>query len=435
MLAAAAIAAGLFTATANAQEYARLIRENPERSCSEYHYYEYLPGPETPAPKGYKPFYISHYNRHGSRYYTSGGTIRSAIEGLSKANEAGLLTEEGKLLLRQLDTLHREHQGMYGMLTERGGEELRGIGRRMAENYRKVFKGRNEVECVSSYWPRCLMSMANLVTALDDEIEGLDYHYVTGPKYLDYISMDLNLDGLFERSAVFEKKMAAKYVESERIESRIFTDKEKAAETIDDVPSLIRSIYYAGSISPNTIAHPDILSHFDVEELISQWIVRSDRMYYRYGISAEEGDYVQAIAKPLIYDIVEKADAALEAGSDRAADLRFGHDVGLLPLVGALGIETMEERWDSEKAHEHWYSFDKISMASNLQMVFYRNRKGEVLVKLVYNERETSIPALESFSGPYYRWSDLRRHFLNTADAIPDDDIVKDGAESERTGV
>ena len=29
--------------------------------------YEYLPGPQTPAPKGYKPFYISHYGRHGSR--------------------------------------------------------------------------------------------------------------------------------------------------------------------------------------------------------------------------------------------------------------------------------------------------------------------------------------------------------------------------------
>ena len=50
-------------------------------------------------------------------------------------------------------------------------------------------------------------------------------------------------------------------------------------------------------------------------------------------------------------------------------------------------------------------------MASNLQMIFYRNKSGDVLVKLMYNEKETTIPALKTFSGPYYKWSDLRQYF------------------------
>lgn len=40
-------------------------------------------------------------------------------------------------------------------------------------------------------------------------------------------------------------------------------------------------------------------------------------------------------------------------------------------------------------------------------MIFYRHpRKDEVLVKLLFNEQETSILAIGP--GPYYRWSELR---------------------------
>ena len=49
-------------------------------------------------------------------------------------------------------------------------------------------------------------------------------------------------------------------------------------------------------------------------------------------------------------------------------------------------------------------------MGCNLAMVFYRNRKGEVLVKLLENEKETTIPAIPSYCGPYYRWEDFKEY-------------------------
>lgn len=52
-------------------------------------------------------------------------------------------------------------------------------------------------------------------------------------------------------------------------------------------------------------------------------------------------------------------------------------------------------------------------MASNLQMVFYSNRKGNILVKLLYNEKETAIPALTPECGPYYSWSVLKDYLLS----------------------
>lgn len=52
------------------QEVMALLKEDPTRSVNLHHNYE-APSKivDTPAPKGYKPFYVSHYGRHGSRYH------------------------------------------------------------------------------------------------------------------------------------------------------------------------------------------------------------------------------------------------------------------------------------------------------------------------------------------------------------------------------
>ena len=118
-----------FSFSAKAQTYRDKIEENPERAGGVYHYYEYAPSALTKVPKGYKPFYISHYGRHGSRYHTSANLFKGAVETLSSAEKAGLLTEEGKLLKMQIDSINMEHQGMFGMLTERGAAEIVGVTR------------------------------------------------------------------------------------------------------------------------------------------------------------------------------------------------------------------------------------------------------------------------------------------------------------------
>ena len=46
-------------------------------------------------------------------------------------------------------------------------------------------------------------------------------------------------------------------------------------------------------------------------------------------------------------------------------------------------------------------------------MIFYRNKQEDILVKIMYNEKETAIPALKTMSGPYYKWSELKE-YLNS---------------------
>ena len=111
---------------------------------------------------------------------------------------------------------------------------------------------------------------------------------------------------------------------------------------------------------------------FDLDELVSQAEVTSARMYYRYANSQEFGDKNVRQADDLLADIVAKADAALAPDSRRAADLRFGHDTGRLPLACLMGVSGVSYRCPTDGSWEHWATCDRIPMASNLQMVFYR---------------------------------------------------------------
>ena len=52
-------------------------------------------------------------------------------------------------------------------------------------------------------------------------------------------------------------------------------------------------------------------------------------------------------------------------------------------------------------------------MAGNIQLIFFRNKKNpdDVLVKVMLNERETSMP-VETDLFPFYHWNDVRTFLL-----------------------
>ena len=49
-------------------------------------------------------------------------------------------------------------------------------------------------------------------------------------------------------------------------------------------------------------------------------------------------------------------------------------------------------------------------MCGNIQIVFFKNRKGSVLVKFLLNENEVTIP-LESKTAPYYPWEEVKAYY------------------------
>ena len=416
-IAAACLLAGSEAAAqlpSRAGEALRQITENPDRAATNMHSYEFRPVVDTRAPKGYKAVYISHYGRHGSRYEQSASFSKTALQGLRKADSLSLLTSAGQTLLRQVQASTDEHDGMEGILTPRGGREHQLLARRMASRFPTVFrqKDRREVSAFSSTVQRCLLSMAYFTGALEARSPQLQFTYTSGARYMRLLSPSLKYSR--EMFSAMGQGNVQTY-DWDRLFSVLFTRPEAVNAFIPDREPFVRSIYSAGGLCQDLdFLGIDIFrTYFTPEELTHLWKRQNDLVYGMWANSLENGDAVRDALKPLLADFVEKADAALSDDSHRCADLRFGHDTGVLPLAALLGIDDPNgNRFSVAEAHDHWFSYERIPMATNLQMIFYRNKKGEVLTKVLYNEEEVCFPGLSSVEGPYYKWETLRTWFL-----------------------
>ena len=159
----------LAAAPLRSQDALPLLRENPERYANIHHSYE---APDvivdTPAPKGYEPFYVSHYGRHGSRYMTSINSVTRVSHLFDALDSLQLLTEQGKQLHAALKALEESHVGQAGYLTLRGGREHQGIAQRLYDRVPLVFNqpDRGRVIAEASYVQRCIQSLANFTMVL-----------------------------------------------------------------------------------------------------------------------------------------------------------------------------------------------------------------------------------------------------------------------------
>jgi len=408
--------------SASAQDFQESINQNIDRFAGVYHSYEYIPSADTPAPKGFKPFYVSHYGRHGSRHQIGSSGTRP-YEAIQRAGQAGLLTEEGKKLAADMLRIYTEHAGMDGELSVRGGREHATIAARMYNRFQDVFnsKKRTRVHCQASTVPRCLLSMANFTGSLKTQAPSLQYDYITGDKYLDLLAHDyFGEDDYKPAQSHLNDSIVRANVDPSRVMRTYFKDDPKVSEVIPDPWTFMRYLFLYAAICQDLeyeLGGLDLKHYLTEDELMGLAITYNERTYSSYGNSLDFGDRITWAAKWLVEDFIARADAAIEEGSDVAADLRFGHDSGILPLAGLLGLEGVSARYPVGQAYKNgFFVWERIPMGTNLQMVFYRDRKGEILVKILYNERETAIPAVPAFQGPYYRWEDLKAHLIRISE-------------------
>lgn len=81
----------------NAQTTFEEISADLNKAGGVYLAYPKVEAKQTPAPKGYKPFYISHYGRHGSRYLLGDGDYQWIIRLMTKADAINGLTPLGRM--------------------------------------------------------------------------------------------------------------------------------------------------------------------------------------------------------------------------------------------------------------------------------------------------------------------------------------------------
>ncbi len=364
---------------------------------------------DTPAPAGYEPFYIAHYGRHGSRYVERETSYQAMVKPLEDAHSKGLLTQEGERLLSDIHAYGRISDGMYGQISELGAFEHRMLADRMAARFEKVFtqNGASHVGCVPSQYSRCEISMAYFLLELKDNFPRLDFYMVAGDKYNRYINNAFQVGPINEATLQNTKDEMKERFDLDRFSSMVFTNPKKAQRRYN-LYDVCEQLFVAGAIHeclPEGC--PDLFQWLSPEEIRLQYSFMNNRLYARHCNSNEFRAQRQPQCYGLVCDILDKADAAIE-GNGTVADLRFGHDAALMVLMSIILGENYSAYGPWVNSVELWSSAEMIPMASNLQMVLYRKGSSDdLLVKVLWNEKEYEVPGLEAVKGPYYRWDDF----------------------------
>ena len=425
--------AGVFMAARAQEQSAQMVqflKEFPQRAGFNSHSYEFVDVVDTPAPKGYHPFYISHYGRHGSRSEWGGDhTYKVVRDILQEAKDNGIgLTSAGDSLLREAGLVYAGYNGMDGRLTLRGVREHEQLANRMYHRFPEVFKnGSEKIRAVSSTVPRCIVSMNGFTAQLRALQPSLELDLDTGEKFFAYIAQGENGTIRERTEKVLEARYAQPLVDSTTVFNNLFRDpeagKKLVAEKLHSAEVFQLLIYYvakaaeAYDINENIFRYLpfDAVYRFHEQQFLSAYLNQCN--------SQLNGDLRLSLEKPLVDTLVVQADRVVSGRSDRAADLTFGHDWPFLGLCSYLGLEGVGDRLSADEAAATWMASWNCPFAANLQMVFYRSHKesAPVLVKFLVNERETAIPVLTAVEGPYYNWEDVKA-FLSTR--VPHTQIV-----------
>ena len=136
-----------------------IIQKPTYASCNYDTYPDSIPDNLTPSPQGKKPFYISHYGRHGSRYINSRSGYDTPFRMMAHADSVNELTPIGERVFDEMKLIMDDTEGRWGELTSYGKKQHREIAHRMVERFPEVFSGDARVKCVSTIVPRCIASM------------------------------------------------------------------------------------------------------------------------------------------------------------------------------------------------------------------------------------------------------------------------------------
>lgn len=369
---------------------------------------------QTPAPKGYKPFYVSHYGRHGSRYLLGDRDYLWIIQLMQKADSVNGLTPLGKDVLKRLTLVWQEVQGRAGDLTPLGVRQHQGIAERMTKNFPEVFRGKRSVSARSTVVYRCAMSMA----AFGDRLKGLnpqlDISYEMSEKYMSYLNYHTDRSNAFthgEKGPWVEeyRKFEEQQVKPDRLVNTLFSNADFIRCEVNP-NNLMWGLYWIAVDMQDIETPVSFYDIFTAREMFDLWQCVNYRFYIGNANPLASKGIVMANAKSLVENIIESADAAIKDHSI-AATLRFGHDGNVIPLLALLQIENFDVAVAGpSEVYKYWCDFKATPMASNVQIVFFENKKGDVQVKFLHNEKEVHIP-VKTDNWPYYHWNEVRDYY------------------------
>ena len=416
------------------------ITKDFRKMGSNYYAYPTPTAKYTKAPAGYKPFYLSHYGRHGSRFHQPADHYHALYNTLVKADSLGKLTDLGKSLLERAKYLDEYAAPRAGDLTQLGVAQHQGIAKRMVKNFPEVFKNDAYVEAYASTSVRCIVSMAAFLEELHAQKPKVEIHQESSKYLMSFIS-PLDFGKIINESNTpawqKENEKLYSHVNPTRMMRAIFNDSNYIKKNVDG-GDLLSKIYEIGNSLQGS---PEIEFSFDdlwtADDLYERWRAQNAWWYSVLGNNPFAKKQGLENARPLLKNVLDEADKVIAADTTKAdktaakptkkttATLRFGHDTVIIPFAVLLQLEngsmnTGIETADMENLHKVWRDYEITPMAANVQFIFYKSAKkgSPILVKVKLNEIEQKLPVTcdsatikNCPAAPYYRWDDVRSFY------------------------
>lgn len=385
------------------------ISQSPEQFGGIYYAYPVQKDSMPDAPAGFEPVYISHYGRHGSRWPVNPKAYRVTADFFQNQHLAQNLTDDGRAAWKLATLCAGNAQGHLGELTPLGERQHRDIAARMASRFPSLFKEGRNVVARSSVEPRCIMSMAAFCESLKDINPQLNIRRHATPGDMAFIHPKTEEASLMNSDDAPWRWEFDGFRDSVALCPDLNTRLFKKYPDSDSIADFSRALYdIAISVQNIDSLDADLFSLFSPEELKGLWTAANYIQYVGNARSPLSGHSGPECVRPLLDEIITRADEMLNSG-EVSVDLRFGHDTDLLRLVSLLGINgygiESENPWE---VADKWRNYDISPMGANLQLIFYRNKEGEILVHPRLNECPAVIPSLTPVAPGFYPWQSLK---------------------------
>ena len=410
-LAAGFMLSAAFCARAQQPDIIAQLEQHPEYLAGTDYLCPTGPVALTPAPRGYEPFYISHYGRHGARYAWQSDMYSRLNTLFTRAEADGNLTALGESYKERFDGLYPSVRYRTGDLSRKGWQQQQELASRMYDNFPKVFQRGAKVRAWTSTSTRCIMTMSAFCLGLKGRNAKLDIFENFGVSFLPAI-LPLDRNNPFKAEVTpltplkFDEtwdQYIERTIDYRAILARLFKDVE-ASVPKEEQWSLVSYLYFFAAGMNSLDTDLDFTDIFTPEERIALWKI-DDFQFYAEAWPTHLG------YQPIVDDFIAKADERIASG-EKGADLRFGHDYTFLPLLMTLNVNGFGHDVTDPDEIPVWCQLHEVPMGANIQFVFYRRNSSRILFKVLLNGREAHLP-MQTDNWPYYDWENFKSSAYN----------------------
>ncbi len=362
-------------------------------------------------PDSLTAIFVNHVGRHGARFPSSPQNVSRLIKELASADSAGALTPAGKEMLALTRFVSEKSRNRWGALDSLGMAEQRGIASRMFRRYGLLFND-TRILAISSYSPRCVMSMYEFTHQLDRLNNHIEIFTSSGRQNSPLMRpFDIDEDFIeWMRSGSWKEAYNMQYetIMPTAPGRKLFKGEYARQMTSEAARDVTYHMFKLLQGLPAMGLPPQMEKYFTLPEANRAWSC-TNLGHYLERTATTLSTLPAEIAAPLLADLLTTAENALEGKQDYKVILRFGHAETLMPLLSLMrldGCYYLTNYFDTVALH--WKDFHVVPMAANLQMVMAKSKSGHIYVRFDLNERP--IPLLPGSDSIYTPWEDAREY-------------------------